>query len=137
MHRLAMFKPAAWALLAITVPAVAAQPASSSAPPGFSLVRVSGAPSVGPSSVYARVTQPKASIELVLPPEQASAASTTYRVATYLVNCQAGGVKYESVRTVDATSHLSLSSLSMPKTVWHQPRAGSAEAGALSRACEE
>jgi hypothetical protein len=137
MQRLALFKPAALALLAITVPAVATQPALSSAPPGFSPVSVSGTPSDEPSSVYVRVTQPKASVELVLPPEQASAASTSYRVATYLVNCQAKGVKYESVRNVDAASHLSLSSLSMPKTVWHQPRAGSVEAGALSRACEK
>ncbi len=137
MHRLALFNRLALALLAIAFPVVAAQPASSSVPPGFSAVSASGTPSDGPSSFYVRVTQPKASVDVVLPSEPPSAANAAYRVATYLVNCQAGGVKYESVRTVDAASHLPLSSLSMPKTVWHQPLSGSFEASALNRACKE
>ncbi len=137
MQRFDLFNPAALVLLAVTVPAVAMQTASPAAPPGFSPVSVSGTPSDEPLSVCVRVTHPKASVEVVLPAEEASAERASYRVATYLVNCEAGGVKYESVRTVDAVSHLSLSSLSMPKTVWHQPRAGSVEAGVLGRACKE
>lgn len=135
MQRLALFIPAALMLVAMAVPGAVARAASPLAPPGFLPVSITDPSAGGPSLVYIRVTQPDAVVEMLLPPGQDPGASRSYRVATYRVDCQAGGVKYDSVRTVDAASHLPVSSLQMPKTVWHQPRAGSAEAGALGRAC--
>lgn len=128
MQRLPLAAARALALLAIAGSAVASQPAFPSAAPGFS-------PIEGPWPAYVRIAQPRTSMEVVLPADPVSAASPSYRVAAYQVDCQAGGVKYESVRTVDAATHRVMSSLSMPKTVWHRPRAGSVEAQALSRTC--
>lgn len=135
MPRFTVSAPAAMALLVIAASAVADPHAFPSAPPGFSSVSTAVSSLDEPASTDVRATRSSTSIAVVLPATPASAASASYRVAAYRVNCQAASVKYERVDTVDAGSHRVVSSLSMPKTVWHRPRAGSVEAQALSRTC--
>ena len=136
MRHLAFRELVTLVLAAFAVFANATQPSSESVPPGFSLVSASGAPASVASRAYARVREARASVEVFSPAEQEATANRSYRIAGYLVNCGERSVKHESVSTMDASTHLPLSSLSMPKTVWHRPARGSVEAGALEMACK-
>lgn len=88
-----------------------------------------------PTPVYAKVIQPKKKVAL-LSIHDATASSARYSVATLQVNCGDRGVKYEAVQSLNAEWAPTNGRLSLPKTVWHRPAAGSPAESALGLACQ-